>query len=76
MWVGIETQKDVIHYTTCNINYVYCFIVYFILMLIFANMEDSIKNIYKRKKNEKLPNFVLLCGIKFYVTTTQPYWSL
>ena len=37
-------------------------------------MEDSIK--IKVSKARKLPNFVLLCGIKFYVTPAQPFWSL
>ena len=26
--------------------------------------------------SRKLPIFLLLCGIKFYVTPTQPFWSL
>ena len=40
-----------------------------------AKIGDSITNIYVLKAR-KLPNFVLLCGIKFYVTPTQPFWSL
>ena len=43
-WVGIETQKDVMHCLTCNITSVYCVTVNFIIMLIFAKMEESIKN--------------------------------
>ena len=41
-----------------------------------AKMEDSIKKGIKVKKARKLPNVVLLCGIKFYVMPTQPFWSL
>ena len=41
-----------------------------------AKIEDSIKKRYKSFKARKIPNFVFLCGIKFYVTPTQPFWSL
>ena len=39
-------------------------------------MEDSIKKDIKVLKARNLQSFVLLCGIKFYVTPIQPFWSL
>ena len=41
-----------------------------------TNTEDYISTIYKGLKAIKLPTFVLLCGIKFYVYPTQPFLSL
>ena len=38
--------------------------------------EDYIPTIYKGLKAIKLPTFVLLCGIQFYVYPTQPFLSL
>ena len=75
-WVVIETHNNVMHFPTCNVKFCVFLIVNFIMVLIFVNMEDSISTIYKVLKAKKLPNVILLCDIKFYVSPTLPFWSL
>ena len=41
-----------------------------------AKMDNSIKKYINVLKSRKLPNFVLSCGKKFYVTPTQQFFSL
>ena len=73
MWVVMDTQRDVMHCTTYNITCVCCVTVYFILMLILIRWRNKLKKDIKVLKSRKLPNFVLLYGIKLYVTPTQPF---
>ena len=75
-WVGIDTQKDVMHCTRYNITCACCVTIYFIMMLILRRWRTLFKKDIKVLKSRKLLNFVLLCGIKFYVTPTQPFWPL
>ena len=42
-WVGIDTQNYVMHYPTCNITFVCCVTVYFILMLILQRWRTLFK---------------------------------
>ena len=76
-WVRIETLKNVIHCSTCNINLcVFCYCLFHFDGDI-AKIEDSVSTTFKRLKiQNKSPNFVLFCDIKLYVTPTQPCWSL
>ena len=61
---------------TCNVNLcVFCYRLFHFGFDI-VNMEESTSTIFKGLKVRKLPNCVLLCGIKFYVTNTQLFWSL
>ena len=76
MWLGIDTQKDVMNFSKFNITCVGCVTVDFIMMLILWRYRTIFKGYRKVLKSRKLPNFVLLCGIELYVTPTQPFWSL
>ena len=42
-------------------------------MLILLRLRTLLKQYTKVFKARKLPNFVILCGIKLYVTPTQPF---
>ena len=57
-WSEMENQKDVMHCTTCNITCVCCVTNYFIMMLIFAKMDYSIKIINTCLKIHKTTNFL------------------
>ena len=61
---------------TCNVHL--CVLCYRLFCSGFdiVNMEDSTSTRFKRLKARKLPNCVLLCGIKLYVTNAQIFWSL
>ena len=52
-WVGIETQRDVIHCPECNVKS--CVLCYGLFHSDFdiVNMEDSISTIFKRLKTQK-----------------------
>ena len=41
-----------------------------------VNMENYISTRFKGLKSRKQPNFVPFCGLKLYVTPTEPFWSL
>ena len=64
------------HFPTCGITCVCGVTIYIILMLICLRWGTLLKQYIHVLKAKKLPTFVLLCGIKFYTTPTQPYWSL
>ena len=64
------------NFPTCNVSCVCCVTVYLILVIILRRYRTLLKQDIKVLKAIKLPNFVLFCGIKFYVTPTQPFRSL
>ena len=58
------------------ITCVCCVIIYFVLMLILWIWRTLFLLDIKVLNARKFPSFVLLCGITFYITPTQPFWSL
>ena len=63
-WVGIDIQKDVIYYPTCNV--IFCVLCYRLFHSNFdiVNMEDSISTRFKRLKPRKSTNFFTLAWYK------------
>ena len=50
-WVGIDTQKNVMHFPTCNVNLcVLCYNLFYSDVDIFFDMEDLIYTRFKRLK--------------------------
>ena len=73
-WFGIETHKDVMYFNKFNVNL--CVLCYnlFHSYVDILNIKDSISTRFKMLKSRKSPISLLVCGIKFYVTPTQPFF--
>ena len=65
MWVGIDTQKDVKNFPTCNFNL--CVLCYHLFYSDddIVNMEDSISTRFKVKKIQKITKFCTFVWYKF-----------
>ena len=73
-WAGLDRYPEGC-YELSNMQYNLCVLCYCLFHsdVDMTKIEEYIKKNINVLKARKSPNFVLLCGIKFYVTPTQPF---
>ena len=75
-WVGIETHKDVMYCTTCNVG---LFVLWYHLFhsdVNILNTENPFFTRFKKLKRQKITKFYTLVWFKFVRNAYTTIWSL